>query len=82
LNIFINMDTIRDVKDFFFDQLYAPEHVRKEKCRVLERLAKEFLLRNETIVINGKVRWFGIRRIGLGVCEIFLNDRQTTCMYE
>ncbi len=79
---FINMNTIQDVKDFFFDQLHVSEHVKQDSCRILERLAKEILLRNETIIINGKVKRFGIRRIGLGVCDIFLHDGKDTCMFE
>jgi hypothetical protein len=76
------MTTIQEVKDFFFNELNVPEHEKKNECRVLEKLAKEILLRNETIILNGKVTWFGIRKIGLGVCEVFLHDREVTCMFD
>jgi hypothetical protein len=76
------MKTIQEVKGFFFDELNAPEHEKKNTCRVLEKLAREILLKNETIILKGKVNWFGIRKIGLGVCEVFLHDRKVTCMVD
>jgi hypothetical protein len=77
------MKTIQEVKDFFFDELNVPEHEKKNKCRVLEKLAREILLKNESIILNGKVKWFGISRIGLGVCEVFLHEnRKVTCMID
>jgi hypothetical protein len=76
------MTTIQEVKDFFLNELNVPEHEKKNKCRVLEMLAKEVLLRNESIILNGKVTWFAIRKIGLGVCEVSLNDKKVTCMVE
>jgi hypothetical protein len=75
------MTTIKDVKDFFFDQLNVPEHTKQDTCRVIERLAKVILLNNESIIINGKVKWFGIRKLGLGVCEIFLHDGKKTYIF-
>lgn len=82
LNTYISLNTIQDVRNFFFDQLYAPEHIKQESCRVLEKLAQQILLKNETIILNGKVKRFGIRRIGLGVCDIFLHEGRDNCVFE
>ena len=76
------MKTIQEVKDFFFNQFNAPGDLRQKRCRVLEELARELLLNNETIILNGKVYWFAIRRIGLGVCEIALAYKDVTCLFE
>ena len=72
------MKTIQDVKDFFFAQLNVPEHARENKTRIVEKLAKEILLKNETIIIGGTVKWFRLRKLGLGVYEINLNDKKIT----
>ena len=73
-----NLNTIQDVKDFFFAQSNLPKPVREDKARIVESLAKEILLRNETIYIDGTVKGFKLRSIGLGVYEIKLNILKTT----
>jgi len=73
-----NLNTIQDIKDFFFAQSNAPKPVREDKARIVESLAKEILLRNETIYIDGTVKGFKLRSIGLGVYEIKLNILKTT----
>jgi len=73
-----NLNTIQDVKDFFFAQSNVPKPVREDKARIVESLAKEILLRNETIYIDGTVKGFKLRSIGLGVYEIKLNILKTT----
>jgi hypothetical protein len=72
------MKTIQEVKDFFFAQLNVPAHAKEHKARILEKLAREILLRNETIIIDGTVKWFRLRRMGLGVYEISLNELKST----
>ena len=72
------MNTIQDVKDFFLNELSLPDHTRQNKARILEKLAKELLLRNESMIIEGTVKWFRLRRLGLGVYEIKLNDLKCT----
>jgi hypothetical protein len=72
------MNTIQDVKDFFLNELNLPEHTRQHKARILEKLAKELLLRNESMIIGGTVKWFRLRRLGLGVYEVKLNDLKCT----
>jgi hypothetical protein len=48
------------------------------KDRVDKAVAKELLLRNESIVVNGVVLSFDIKNLGLGVCEVTLNKLGTT----
>jgi hypothetical protein len=72
------LNTIQDVKDFFFAQSNVSKPVREDKARIVESLAKEILLRNETIYIDGTVKGFKLRSIGLGVYEIKLNILKTT----
>jgi chromosome segregation ATPase len=73
-----NLNTIHDIKDFFSAQSNVPKPVREDKARIVESLAKEILLRNETIYIDGTVNGFKLRSIGLGVYEIKLNILKTT----
>lgn len=70
--------TTQDVKQFFFDQLQAPLHTRKSCVRVPQKLAKQMLMNNENMIIEGKVRGFSIVHIGMGVYEIGLNDTTST----
>lgn len=42
--------------------------------RVDKSVAKEFLLRNEGVSCNGYIFFFGIRDLGLNVCEIWKAD--------
>lgn len=72
------LNTIQDVKDFFFAQSNAPKPVREDKARIVESLAKEILLRNETIFIDGTIKGFKLCSIGLGIYEIKLNILKTT----
>lgn len=73
------MKTIQDVKEFFFADLKLPDHKKLNKVRIVKKLAKEMLLNNEIIILDGKVKWFKIRELGLGVCEVELNDAKNTC---
>lgn len=69
---------IKEVKEFFFIQRTVPEHAKRNGIRVLKKVAQKMLLNDESIIIDGKVKWFNIRPIGLDVCEITLNDVKTT----
>ena len=40
--------------------------------------AKSMLLNNESMIILGKVRYFAIKDLGLGVCEIALRPEDKT----
>ena len=40
--------------------------------RVMKPVATELLRRNDTLIFNGYVRYFQIKNLGLGVCEIRL----------
>ena len=42
--------------------------------RVDKSVAKKFLLRNEGVICGGNVFYFGIRDLGLNVCEIWKAD--------
>ena len=70
--------TIEDVKEFFFTQRTVPEHAKRNGIRVLKKVAQKMLLNDESITIDGKMKWFNIRPIGLDICEITLNDVKTT----
>ena len=70
--------TIQNVKQFFFDQLYATPHNKKSCVRVEKKVAKQMLLDNETIIIEGKVRGFNLLHIGMGIYEVTLNDLTST----
>lgn len=51
--------------------------------RVSEDVAQELLLRNNSFMIQGTVRWLQIIPLGLGIYNIILNlntKAQTTCM--
>ena len=42
--------------------------------RVDKSVAREFLLKNEGVICGGKVFYFGIRDLGLNVCEVWKAD--------
>lgn len=44
----------------------------KEYVRIPQKLAKDLLLHNETMISNGYIFYFWIRNLGLGVCEVCL----------
>lgn len=49
--------------------------------RVSEDVAQELLLRNNSFMIQGAVRWLRIIPLGLGVYKIGLNtEAKTTCI--
>lgn len=70
--------TIQNVKQFFMDQIHMTPHNQKSCIRVPQKLAKQMLLDNETIIIGGKVRGFNIIHIGMGIYEVTLNDLTST----
>ena len=44
--------------------------------RVEKKVAQKFLLENQGIMNDGKIFYFGIRDLGLGVCEVWKADLQ------
>lgn len=51
--------------------------------RVSEDVAQELLLRNNSFMIQGTVRWLQIIPLGLGVYSISLNtEAKTNCMVQ
>ena len=70
-------------------EYYKACHVLLEKfsadpaadVRVTEDVAQELLMRNNSFLIQGAVRWLQIIPLGLGVYKIGLNT-ETTCMVQ
>ena len=42
--------------------------------RVDRRIAKQWLLDNQSIVLGGNIRYLRIKDLGLGVCEVRLRE--------
>lgn len=60
------------------NQVFAFDH--KTTMRIKKEDAKDILLNNRSFITAGAVRYFVIRDLGLGVCEIGLrglNDKNT-----
>ena len=51
------------------------EDRRINEVRVPREVAKEFILRNESMILNGEVRYFRVVDLGLGICKLQLRDR-------
>jgi hypothetical protein len=71
-------EQIQELKHEFFLQ---NKTVVLSVVRVKKDLATELILQNESIVLGGKVYWFNVKPLGLGIFEISLNteiDSRTT----
>ena len=42
--------------------------------RVESKIAKEWLLNNQSVIIHGDIRYLRIKELGLGVCEVRLRE--------
>ena len=51
---------------------------RSQDIRIRKDFARELLLRNEKFIINGTVNWLDLKRLGLGVYGVTLNDEKVT----
>ena len=76
-----SVETEQDLKNFFLDNLRLPNHRRVEEIRVPAKFAREILKNNLTMIIDGQVKWFIIKNLGLGVYSVSLNNDTKETIY-
>jgi hypothetical protein len=69
---------MNDNNKFDYDEIREKWNLRDlsryEEIRVPKKAAEVILLSNVSITIEGRVRWFSLERIGVGVYKVRLSD--------
>ena len=73
-----SISELNDLYRFFFEteriKQQFPNLKTEESVRIPQKLAKQILLNNQHIIINGKIKFFTIKNLGLGICQIEINN--------
>ena len=77
--------TINELIDEENKILYFAYSSEYESIRVPREIAKNWLLKDKSIIRRGNVRYLQIKDIGLGICEVKLRKdsyKSTVCVTE
>ena len=68
------LQTVHDVYEFF----WQGHENRQKRVRIPVEVARLILLNNRNIIFGTEIRYFYIKNIGLGVCEIEVNEHSAS----
>ena len=66
--------TIENLKDYFVEVDELNRYNGVTAVRTTKEIAWDLLMNNESIIRDGKIRYFQIKHIGLGIYEVKLRD--------
>ena len=76
------IDDLDKLRTIFHQNMIISDFNKINSIRISSKLGRELLLNNSSVIVNGIVKWFKIKNLGLGVCEVRLNDESKETVME
>ncbi len=77
-----SISDINQLRSFFHNESKCTELNRVNSVRITRKLGQELLLNNHNVTVDGLVKWFKIKNLGLDVCQVELNNETRETIYE